>query len=348
MIIIRKFQKAFFLISKKVASSYFWPLNILNRHLLFISEIKIVFDGIYTNKKRHIYSVETNLRRHLHSIEKGLISENPKSIFGAGYIASTITNFIELYSKKPEASTNAWAIDLLVTYFGRVKSGENSIVDQQKARFAQFCSQNNIVQTKPDKIPYQFSYRAKSDIDFARFHLLLQQRRSVRKYKPIPVPREQITKAIDAALLAPSGCNRQPFEFFIIDEKELIDKVSSIPPGAKNFAHSAPVMIFVVVNMHAYFDDRDRHLPIIDASLATMSLILSLETIGISSCVINIPEEKLVHNDLRNTLHFEKYQKCITAVSVGYPHEDQYIPYSYKKNAKDVIKFNNRKHEDSN
>ena len=53
------------------------------------------------------------------------------------------------------------------------------------------------------------------------FGELVQKRRSVRRYADRPVAKEDILKCLEAARLAPSGCNSQPWHFIVIDEPEL-------------------------------------------------------------------------------------------------------------------------------
>ena len=48
----------------------------------------------------------------------------------------------------------------------------------------------------------------------------IYQRRSIRKYKDLPVPGEQVNKLIQAALLAPTSHSGQPWEFIAVDDKE--------------------------------------------------------------------------------------------------------------------------------
>jgi nitroreductase len=57
---------------------------------------------------------------------------------------------------------------------------------------------------------------------------LFRNRRSIRKFKADPVPDEYVDKIIDAARLAPSGFNTQPWEFVIIKDKNLKDKIAAI------------------------------------------------------------------------------------------------------------------------
>lgn len=52
------------------------------------------------------------------------------------------------------------------------------------------------------------------------FYLLLEARRSIRKYKPDPVPRETIEKILAAGMQAPSGKNRQNWRFFVVTGKK--------------------------------------------------------------------------------------------------------------------------------
>lgn len=50
--------------------------------------------------------------------------------------------------------------------------------------------------------------------------------RAIRSYKPDPVPRELITRVIEAATKAPSGGNSQPWAFIVVDDREKLDKIS--------------------------------------------------------------------------------------------------------------------------
>jgi len=54
---------------------------------------------------------------------------------------------------------------------------------------------------------------------------LLQSRRSVRSFLDKPVEREKIIKCLEAARLAPSACNSQPWKFVVVDDKKLLEKL---------------------------------------------------------------------------------------------------------------------------
>ena len=62
-------------------------------------------------------------------------------------------------------------------------------------------------------------------MDYAGFLDLVKNRRTIRRFKPDPVPDEDVDKIIEAARWAPSGYNMQPWEFVIIKDKKLKDAV---------------------------------------------------------------------------------------------------------------------------
>ena len=65
-------------------------------------------------------------------------------------------------------------------------------------------------------------------MDIENFIDLLKSRRSIRAYKPDPIPDEYIQKIIEAARWAPSGGDAQPWEFIVIKRKEIKDKIADL------------------------------------------------------------------------------------------------------------------------
>ena len=53
------------------------------------------------------------------------------------------------------------------------------------------------------------------------FFELVKRRKSTRKYSSLPLPREAIDRCLEAARLAPSACNSQPWSFIIVDQPDL-------------------------------------------------------------------------------------------------------------------------------
>lgn len=72
-------------------------------------------------------------------------------------------------------------------------------------------------------------------LDYDGLLELVKKRRSIRKFKPDPVPDELINKILEAARWAPSGANSQPWEFVVIKDKALRDKLVPILQEAMRY-----------------------------------------------------------------------------------------------------------------
>ena len=85
-------------------------------------------------------------------------------------------------------------------------------------------------------------------MDFAE---LVKIRQSVRKYSNKPVEPEKIIQCIEAARLAPSACNSQPWRVVIVNDPELKEKVARETYGSvvqfNKFVHTAPVILVIVM-----------------------------------------------------------------------------------------------------
>jgi nitroreductase len=85
----------------------------------------------------------------------------------------------------------------------------------------------------------------------------VKKRRSLRYFKPDPVPEEYITKIIEAARWAPSGFHTQPWEFVVVRNKEIRDRVAAIleppiqPEGIKEIPPPPPVYIILLTDWRA-------------------------------------------------------------------------------------------------
>lgn len=74
----------------------------------------------------------------------------------------------------------------------------------------------------------------------------IKARRSIRKFKPDPVPDELINELLEAARLAPSGSNLQPWRFVVVKSAEAREKLNSATP--LTFVSKAPVVLVCCVD----------------------------------------------------------------------------------------------------
>ena len=79
----------------------------------------------------------------------------------------------------------------------------------------------------------------------------IEKRRSIRKFKPDPIPEEHITALIDAARLAPSGCNAQPWRFKVVQDSETKRKLAQAAYD-QSFLAQAPVVLVCCADVKGY------------------------------------------------------------------------------------------------
>lgn len=73
-------------------------------------------------------------------------------------------------------------------------------------------------------------------MDYQSFLELLKSRRSIRRFKPNPVPDEYVEKILEAARWAPSGANSQPWEFLVVKDKETRMKIVELSKETQDFS----------------------------------------------------------------------------------------------------------------
>jgi nitroreductase len=110
--------------------------------------------------------------------------------------------------------------------------------------------------------------------------------------------------------------------------------------GTKGYAHNIQTFIVVVGNLDAYFDERDRHLIYIDGSLANMSFMLALETLGLGSCPINWPEIESREKLMEDFLKLNPWERPIMCIGVGYPDPEGKVAFSKKRDLSKIRSYN--------
>lgn len=275
------------------------------------------------------------LRRNTHRLEKGLIMFPRRDVFAKEYILETVHAYKkEILLPITDKASLKWSEDVLSRYFQSV--AKDPVIDQAKALFL-----SSLTKISNENIKSPFERGAQiSPVGYDDFYSLAVLRRSVRWYQSKKVPRDKIDKAIELAKLAPSACNRQPFKLKIYDDKDIINTVSSMPGGTAGFSYNFPMIIAVTGQLRNYYSEADRHIIYIDASLFSMAFIMALETLELSSCIINWPDNYAKEVEARKLLNLDDDERVIFFISVGFAAQDRQIPYSQKKSLDELRSYN--------
>lgn len=157
-----------------------------------------------------------------------------------------------------------------------------------------------------------------------KFLELVRIRQSVREYKPDPIPVEVLDRCFEAARLAPSACNSQPWSFIAITNptiiKELAEQAFSGIYSLNSFARNAPVIVVVITErsrytacLGGYF--RGTQYNLVDVGIAVEHFILQATSEGLGTCWIGWFNERAV----RRILKIPSRKKIDILITVGYP-----------------------------
>lgn len=150
----------------------------------------------------------------------------------------------------------------------------------------------------------------------------IRKRRSVRRYTGDPIPREDLEKIVDAARLAASGYNAQPWDFVVVTDRKVIDKLKV----AAEWMDQAGAVIAVVL-------DRSSRFWLEDGSAAVQNMLIASTALGYGSCWLEGNIQPL-EEGFKEILGIPEEKRLLTLVPIGVPVE---WPTKEKKSLEEVL-----------
>ena len=150
-------------------------------------------------------------------------------------------------------------------------------------------------------------------------------RRSYRgRYKPDPVPREDLVKIMEAGLAAPSGCNKQTTSLIAVDDPEVLSRLKATmdPPVAQ----TAPAAICVLTRrINAY---RDKCFAVQDYSAAIENMLLAIVELGYQSCWYegHITDDDRICDKMAEILNVPSDYELVCFLPVGIAEGEPSLP----------------------
>ena len=153
---------------------------------------------------------------------------------------------------------------------------------------------------------------------------LVRRRRSIRSYRPDPVPRPVLDVCLEAVRLAPSACNSQPWQFIVVDEPSLKASLAEAAFSGiysmNAFAAQAPVLVAVVRESSKYtarLGGLFRGIPfnLMDIGISVEHFCLQATEAGLGTCWLGWFNER----EVRRVLGLGRRTGIATMLSVGYP-----------------------------
>lgn len=157
---------------------------------------------------------------------------------------------------------------------------------------------------------------------------LARRRQSDRGYLDMPVPRPLIDRCLEAARVAPSACNSQPWFFVVVDDPALRRAVAPklhdlVMPGNR-FAETAPVLVAVVAEQPTFLPRlgglvKDKPYYLMDIGMAVQNFCLQAASEGLGTCILGWFDEKGV----QELLGIPRKRRVPLVITLGYPAKDQ-------------------------
>lgn len=150
----------------------------------------------------------------------------------------------------------------------------------------------------------------------SKFQNLLIQRRSIRKYTEDLLQPEETEMILKAALLSPTSKNSHSWQFIVVEEKEMLQKLANCKPHGSDFVANCALAVVVLGNPLV------SDVWIEDASIASIAMQLQAEDIGIGSCWVQVRDRKLDDNltatdYVRNILEIPMPYEALSIIAFG-------------------------------
>jgi nitroreductase len=178
--------------------------------------------------------------------------------------------------------------------------------------------------------------------------ICIKGRRSVRSYRDEPVSKEQIETVLEAGVWAPTGMNRQPWKFIVIEDNKLITYVSEetkilvqqmMPLMAEKFqtkadiiCYNAPVLILICTEKDKQWGNTN----LLDSVLAVQNMFLKAYELGLGTCYMGFVQLLSSKPEVLKKIGVPEGYEMMVPFILGHPKTKQGVG---KRNKPEILKW---------
>jgi nitroreductase len=141
----------------------------------------------------------------------------------------------------------------------------------------------------------------------------IQARRSVRRFNPEPLAREQIELVLEAARWAPSGKNTQPWRFVVVKDEEKKKALAKLAPQREMIA-TASITLAVFLDKEAGYDAlKDAQ----GIGACIQNILLAVHSLGLGACWMG----KARDSEIERLLEAKESEELMALIPIGHPAE---------------------------
>lgn len=174
---------------------------------------------------------------------------------------------------------------------------------------------------------------------------LISRRVSCRSYKPDPVPEAYLLRILEAARLAPSACNKQPWRFAVVRDQEIRRRIveEGFLPGAKmTWALTAPVHVVLgmeksLITHRLAPSVSGVDYPWVDIGISGEHLVLAATELGLGTCWIGW----IKAGAIGKIVGWPRAVRPVAVITVGYPQKTEggLPPVMRRKGLADLVRW---------
>lgn len=177
-----------------------------------------------------------------------------------------------------------------------------------------------------------------------KFIDLVKSRFSARKYADKPVEREKLEQCAEAARLAPSASNSQPWHFIIVDDPDLVKEVAELTYNKviafNKFVGNAKAIALILIEKPKLITQiggkiKNKEYPLIDIGIAAEHFCLQATDLGLGTCMLGWFNEK----GIKKLLNIPTKKTIGLLISIGYP-DYKKQPVRGRKDFEEVVSYN--------
>jgi len=177
------------------------------------------------------------------------------------------------------------------------------------------------------------------------FNELILVRQSVRRYAATPVESEKITKCLEAARLAPSASNSQPWKFIVVEQEPLRTEVAKATFSdiklINKFTVQAPVLVVIVMEKAKLITRlamlvKKKEWPLIDIGIAAGHFCLQATELGLGTCMIGWFDE----DKIKKLVGIPSDKSIGLVISLGYAVEGYPLRTKIRKPIEEIVNYN--------
>lgn len=289
---------------------------------------KILYDNYYSKYQKFSFQdgacesekqFEASITRLYHTIEKGLSYLNYRAGFGKENVAALILS-LEQYSKRYDVNKFFYQTALSVLNEYIRKNAEYGVEDKEL---------NKRVSALPGKVNeagrvIRFVPLSEEELENVSYKKFVETRHSIRHFSKQPIEMERVENAIKLAQYTPSACNRQGWKTYIIQDKDVLEKVLKNQNGNRGFGQEFDKLLLVVGDLRCFNRDREVFQVYIDGGMYAMRVLDSLYYEKIASVPLSASLTKEQEENVRTLLKIDPAEVLIMFIGIGnYPDECQ-------------------------